>query len=207
MLSLEVEQLSKSYNRRTVLNELSFTHSEGILGISGANGSGKSTLMKCLAFLTRGNKGTISWKNGDSILEKETVRSLTGYAAPYINLYDELTISENLEFIFEVSGLDPDPKRVKELIEFVQMNGFEDQLFKQLSTGQQQRVKIATALVRDPDILFLDEPGSNLDERGHELVSKVVKEYKAKDKLVVIASNDPKEIGLCDNVVNLSSFE
>lgn len=207
MLSLEVEHLSKSYNRRTVLSELSFIHSEGILGISGANGSGKSTLMKCLAFLARGNKGSITWKDGNSILDKETVRSLTGYAAPYINLYDELTITENLEFITEVSGLDPNPDRIRDLISFVQMDGFQDQLFKQLSTGQQQRVKIATALIRDPEILFLDEPGSNLDEKGHELVSKVVAEYKAKDKMVILASNDPKEIALCDNVINLSSFE
>ena len=141
------------------------------------------------------------------MLNKEEVRSKIGYAAPYINLYDELTISENLEFITEVSGLEQDPAKIADLISFVQMEGFEDQLFKQLSTGQQQRIKIATALIRDPDILFLDEPGSNLDEKGHELVSKVVAGYKAQDRLVIIASNDPKEIALCDNVVNLMSFE
>ncbi|GAB5409896.1 MAG: heme ABC exporter ATP-binding protein CcmA [Balneolaceae bacterium] len=205
MLSLEVQQLTKTYNRRTVFSDLSFTHSKGILGISGANGSGKSTLLKCLGQLLRPKKGTILWNKDSKSLSKDEIKPLISYTAPYINLYSELTAFENLEFIQEVCGEEKDKPTLFEIFEFVQMNGYEDQLFKQLSTGQQQRIKLASALVRNSEILFLDEPGSNLDEKGHELVAKIVDQQKEKGVLVVLASNDPKEIELCDHVVNLVS--
>ena len=83
------------------------------------------------------------------------------------------------------------------------MIDFKDRLFKSLSTGQQQRVKLAAALVRNPEILFLDEPGSNLDAKGHHLVQQIVEEQANADKLVIIASNDPSELELCDNIIEL----
>ena len=205
MLSLEVEQLTKSYNRRSVLSNLSFEHSEGILGISGTNGSGKSTLLKCLAFLLRPKSGAIIWKENSTILSKEDIKPLISFSAPYINLYSELTSFENLEFIQEVTGIEKEPKLIKEILDFVHMEDFSNQLFKQLSTGQQQRIKLASSLVHNPRILFLDEPGSNLDEKGHELVSKIVHQQKKNGTLVVIASNNPAEIELCDNVIKLTS--
>jgi len=205
MLSLEVKQLTKSYNRRMVLSNLSFVHSEGILGISGANGSGKSTLLKCLSFLLRPKNGTIIWKENSNILSKEDIKPLISFSAPYVNLYSELTSFENLEFIQEVSGKGKNPELIREILDFVQMEDFSSQLFKQLSTGQQQRIKLASSLVRNPRILFLDEPGSNLDEKGHELVSKIVQHQKHNGTLVVIASNNPAEIELCDNVIELIS--
>ncbi len=205
MLSLEVEQLTKSYNRRMVLRNLSFVHSEGILGISGANGSGKSTLLKCLAFLLRPKKGSIIWKENSKVLLKDHIKPLISYSAPYINLYSELSSFENLEFIQEVSGKEKNPESIREILEFVHMEDFSNQLFKQLSTGQQQRIKLASSLVRNPRILFLDEPGSNLDEKGHELVSKIVRQQKKNGTFVVIASNNPAEIELCDNIIQLIS--
>lgn len=206
MISLQVEQLSKKYNRRTIFESLSFSHSKGVLGISGANGSGKSTLLKCLAQLSRPQKGTIFWYDGKSNLSKEGVKLLIGYAAPYINLYDELSGEENLEFLLEVSTGIKDSEKILDLIEYVQMSDFKDQLYKHLSTGQRQRIKLAAALIRNPKILFLDEPGSNLDEKGHDLVSTIISNQKEKGTLIVIASNDPKEIALCDNVVNLTTL-
>lgn len=205
MISITVEHLTKKYNRRTVFENLSFSHLEGVLGVSGSNGSGKSTLLKCLAQLSRPQKGTISWYENDQKLSKEEVKVLIGYSAPYINLYDELSSFENLEFLLEVSSGVISQEKIESLIEYVQMSEFKDQLVKQLSTGQQQRIKLAASLIRDPKIIFLDEPGSNLDAKGHQLVSKIVEDQKEKGALVIIASNDPKEIHLCDNVVQLVS--
>ncbi len=203
MISLRVDQLTKTYNRRIVLNELSIAHKQGILGISGSNGSGKSTLLKCMSGLLGPKSGVITWKQGSEILSKEQVKSLIGYSAPYINLYDELTAFENLEFILEVRGKTKSDAEINSTLEYVQMDDYKDQLFKKLSTGQQQRIKLASALITNPQILFLDEPGSNLDEKGHNLVKSIVSDQKEKGTLVILASNDAKEIELCDNVVNL----
>ena len=205
MISVQADKLSKTYNRRTVFNELSFTHKEGVLGVSGANGSGKSTLMKCLAGLLRLKSGKVIWKQSTEILSKEQVKPLIGYAAPYINLYDELTALENLAFILKVSGRQINDAEVHSILDYVQMNEFTGRLFKELSTGQRQRIKLASALITNPRILFLDEPGSNLDEKGHELVSKIVTDQKEKGTLVILASNDSNEIELCDLVIHLVS--
>lgn len=204
MISLEVTNLTKKYNRNVVIDNLSFSHTNGILGIAGSNGSGKSTLMKCLVGLSRSGKGDITWKRKDTVIPNSEIKFHSGFSAPYINLYTELTILENLEFLQEVSGEPDSTDRINELLDYVQMAEFKNQLVKQLSTGQLQRVKLASALIRTPDILFLDEPGSNLDRKGHELVSKIVNDQKSHGKLVVLASNDPDEISLCDQVINLS---
>lgn len=203
MISLQVNDLTKKYNRHTVLNALSFEHENGILGISGSNGSGKSTLIKCLAFLLRPNSGSIVWKIDGKIITQNELKSSIGYTAPYINLYSELSVTENLRFLIEARGVSADELKLTETLERVQIPHLKDQLFGSLSTGQQQRVKLAAALIRDPQILMLDEPGSNLDEKGHALVSKIVKEASQAGKLIFLASNDPSEIALCDQVLEM----
>jgi ABC-type multidrug transport system ATPase subunit len=203
MISLSVQALSKSYNRKPIFTELSFVHNDGILGVAGANGSGKSTLLRCLAYLTRAQKGSFKWIDKEIELPKEEIKKTIGYAAPYINLYDELTVYENLEFLLQAAGLPTQITHINSQIDQVQMKDHRKKLFKSLSTGQRQRVKIAAALIRKPDIIFLDEPGSNLDKAGHDLIKRIVNMQKAKNKLVIIASNDPKEIKLCDQVIEL----
>lgn len=203
MISLSVQALSKSYNRKPIFTDLSFDHNDGILGVAGTNGSGKSTLLRCLAYLTRAQKGSFKWIDKEVELPKEEIKKTIGYAAPYINLYDELTVYENLEFLLQAAGLPTQITHINSQIDQVQMKDHRKKLFKSLSTGQRQRVKIAAALIRKPDIIFLDEPGSNLDKSGHDLIKRIVNMQKAKNKLVIIASNDPKEIKLCDQVIEL----
>ncbi|WP_290966252.1 ABC transporter ATP-binding protein [Gracilimonas sp.] len=204
MISLQVQNLTKKFNRHTIFSDLNFEHTGGILGISGANGSGKSTLVKCLSYLLRPNSGTIIWKQNDEVMDQKQVKAQMGYAAPYINLYAELSVEENLRFLIEAGGRVGRGDRLSALLEKVQIPHLSDQLFGSLSTGQQQRIKLAAALVRKPKILMLDEPGSNLDEKGHTLVSEIVIEAAEAGTLVFLASNDPNEIALCDTVLNVS---
>jgi ABC-type multidrug transport system ATPase subunit len=205
MISLQVNELTKKFNRHTIFSMLSFEHERGVLGISGANGSGKSTLLKSLAFLIRPNSGSIVWKEDGHEIDQEQLKANTGFAAPYINLYSELSVIENLRFLIEAGGVPASESALLALLERVQIPHLKDQLFGSLSTGQQQRAKLASALVRDPKVLMLDEPGSNLDEKGHELVSRIVKEASEANKLVFLASNDPGEIALCDNILSIES--
>lgn len=203
MISLKAENLRKKFNANTVFEGFSFEHNSGVLGIAGSNGSGKSTLLKCLAYLLRPNFGSIVWKNHEHLMNQKQVKAHIGYAAPYINLYAELSVTENLTFLMEAGGDLARTEDIHALLERVQIPHLSDQLFGSLSTGQQQRAKLAAALVREPEILMLDEPGSNLDEKGHELVTSIVKAEAEKGTLIFLASNDPKEIELCDEVVNM----
>lgn len=203
MFSLQAQNLTKKFNQHVVFKNLSFEHHRGILGIAGANGSGKSTLLQCLAYLKRPNQGTVLWKNEDVTVDQQQLKSNLGFAAPYINLYSELSVWENLVFLVEAGGKSANIEHLHKLLEYVQIPHLKHQLFGSLSTGQQQRAKLAAALVRDPQILMLDEPGSNLDKAGHALVTKIVSAAKEAGKLILLASNDPAEIDLCDKVVNV----
>ncbi len=203
MISLQVEHLSKKYNQNTVFHDLSFEHEHGILGVSGSNGSGKSTLLKCISYLVRPHSGSIIWKQNEQLMNQKSVKANIGFAAPYINLYAELSLLENLRFLIEAGGSAANEGQLLSLLEKVQIPHLKDQLFGSLSTGQQQRAKLAAAFVRNPDILILDEPGSNLDEEGHVLVSNLVNKASKAGKLVFLASNNPAEIALCDEVINM----
>lgn len=204
MISLEVENLSKKYTGKTVLKALSFTHTQGVLGISGANGSGKSTLLKCLAKLLKPTDGTIRWVDQGKELDQSVVVNQLGFAAPYLNLYDELTVFENIEFLANLSNPSQTQESIRELLNRTHILELQHKLFKALSTGQRQRVKLAASLVKEPSILLLDEPGSNLDKDGHQLVAELVQSEAKKNTLVIIASNDANEMALCDQVISLS---
>lgn len=207
MISLQVEKLNKKFKQNSIFSELSFQHSNGILGISGANGSGKSTLMKCLAYLLRPNSGSILWKKDEHLMNQKELKSNLGYAAPYINLYAELSVAENITFLMEAGGGSINLENLHNLLERVQVPHLKDQLFGSLSTGQQQRVKLAAALVRNNQVLMLDEPGSNLDKEGHKLVQNIVEEAAESGKTIFLASNDPAEIDLCESVIDLNMYK
>lgn len=203
MIELSVTHLTKKYNQKVIFGDLNFTHSKGILGISGSNGSGKSTLLKCLAGLLRPNKGEIVWHFNSQKFKTSEIKKKIGYAAPYINLYDDLTVLENLEFLAEISGQSHDQRFFSELLNKTETDIFQHKLFKSLSTGQQQRAKLAASLIKKPKILFWDEPGSNLDQKGRTLVENIAKDEAEKETCVIIASNDVEEISLCDNIIRV----
>ena len=203
MIHLQVNKLTKVYSKRSIFSDLDFEFSQHILGISGANGSGKTTLMKCLCYLLNPTKGEIIWTKNNEVLEKADFKTIIGYSAPYINLYDELSVEENIGFIQNIQDETSNGQSIDEILELTQTTGFNTQAFGSLSSGQQQRAKLAVSLIRDPEILFLDEPGTNLDDKGHQLVHSIVQRARDNGKIVLLASNDSNEIDLCDEVVKL----
>lgn len=203
MISVEVRQLSKIFGRKKVWHNISFSHNEGVLGIAGPNGSGKSTLLKCLAGLLKPTTGEISWKNNQQELSTEELKYKMGFAAPYISLYHELSVPENLRFLSQLRKQPPKATYHDELLARVGLGKLDGQHYGTLSTGQQQRARLAAALFSDPDVLMLDEPGSNLDEGGRALVSDIIDRARDEHKLVILASNSETEIALCDRVVSV----
>jgi ABC-type multidrug transport system ATPase subunit len=203
MITLSVKQLKKSFSPNIIFSDVSFTHQSTALGIAGSNGSGKSTFLKCLSGLLPPSSGNITWKDKGTALNKTALKNKLGYAAPYINLYNELSCHENLEFISKMRHRSHSVKTIDLWISKVGLRHAIDQPFGKLSTGQQQRLRLASALFYDPDILLLDEPGSNLDEEGRDLISEIVTAFDAPEKLIIIASNNPDELSLCERIFSI----
>lgn len=203
MISLTVSDLQKKFGRARVFENINFDVSGGVLGISGPNGSGKSTLMKCLCGLYTPTSGAVAWKiHGKEIALKE-IRFKSGYAAPYINLYDELSIAENISFVCKASGGTFSEKKLVAVLNELGLQKKISTPFKSLSSGQQQRVKLAVAFFNEPEIIFLDEPGTNLDEDGKAGVFSLVEKLQKAGSMVIIASNASDEIQRCDNVISV----
>jgi heme ABC exporter ATP-binding subunit CcmA len=205
--SLHVKNLSKHFGSRNILHNISFSFEKGSLGIAGPNGSGKSTLLKCLGGLLSPHSGTVNWHKNEHSINKETLKKNLGYAAPYINLYDELSGRENLEFLLNLRSSDTTTQTVSAALNTTAVGEFKEQPFGTLSTGQRQRMRLAAALVHEPDVLFLDEPGSNLDEKGRKMIEKLVARFKKAGKMVVIASNNGEELALCDRIFSVEEEE
>lgn len=202
MITLNVSKLFKSFKQTDVITDLSFNWQSGICGIAGSNGAGKSTLMQILLGLIKPSAGNVSWNVDGDPVSRNDIRKVAGFAAPYMQLYEELTPFENLQFLRDLhSG--------SELAEpAALLNRFKADLFAhspygELSTGQQQRVKLAAALIHNPQIICLDEPGSNLDRDGIELIEDLVSEARSSNKMVIIASNNSTELAMCDDVISL----
>ncbi len=190
-----------------VLQNISFIHKEGVLGIVGSNGSGKSTLLKCMSGLWKPSKGDAQWQADGKPLNIAQLKQYLGYAAPYINLYNELTCDENLRFLLRLRNYSEKSDQINKALERTSMKSFIGQPYGSLSTGQQQRMCISAALVHQPDVLFLDEPGSNLDEAGQEVLRSIVSEFKEARKLTVIASNNREELKLCNKIYSVEKGE
>lgn len=203
MFSLNIIQLAKSFGTTTVFSDVSFSHRQNTLGIGGSNGSGKSTFLKCLGNLLRPSRGRIEWKQDEESLDRQHLKRKMGYAAPYINLYNELSCRENLAFLAKVRHEPDAQSAIDHWIPKVGLAHVADHPFGKLSTGQQQRLRLAAALFHQPSILLLDEPGSNLDKSGHELIAEIADAFQDPGKLLVIASNNAEELALCDRVFSI----
>lgn len=223
MIRIECNDVAKFYGKTEVFRKLHFDF-EGALciGIQGPNGSGKSTLLKCLSGMLRPSEGDITWKINGKNIDRRMIRYRIGFAAPYLHLYNELSVSENLIFLWKLRTTKhfkdagqpsirkdrlqlPSPVTgVPGLMDVIGLSGLSERTFGTLSSGQQQRVKLAGALISAPPILMLDEPGTNLDEDGIALVADLINRQKETGGMIFLASNRKEELALCNETITLS---
>lgn len=205
MIHLQIERLSHHYGSQAVFTGLTVDSSTPLFGVSGSNGSGKSTLLRCLAGLLKPKEGTILWSiDGENLLPTENGGRI-GFAAPYVELYEPMSVRENLHFLQRLrrSEQTEAPAPLGGLLERFQAETLADKPYGELSTGQRQRVKLAAAFLHDPPVICLDEPGSNLDGAGRELVRKILQQNSGNGRMIVIASNRADELELCGRTLNL----
>ena len=203
MISLEVKGLAKSFGYRKVFEGVYFSIKSGkSLVIVGKNGSGKTTLLKILAGFLRPSEGEVVISLDGQIKKREERKKLLGFVAPDLTLYDELTALENLEFLTQVQGLGFNKSELNKKLEEMGLRGRGDDLVSSYSSGMKQRLKYVFALLNHPQILLLDEPGSNLDEPGLFLLDKIIEDQR-KRGILVLATNDQRETKYGDEILNL----
>ncbi|MGA2668506.1 MAG: ABC transporter ATP-binding protein [Ignavibacteria bacterium] len=201
-LSLEINKLKKNFDRRTIFKDLNFSLSNrDSLAITGRNGSGKSTLIKILANVLVQTSGSVDFKIDNKPIERSEYYKYIGLVSPYLNLYDEFTGYENLHFVSRVRGIPAE--LISNELERVGLYDRRNDPVKIYSSGMKQRLKVAFAIMHQPRILLLDEPTSNLDAQGVEIIDRLCEEYKNQN-ILIIATNDEHERSLCEKEINLN---
>ena len=204
MYSLTVDNVAKRFGARKVFSKISFElHTGDSIAIVGSNGSGKSTLLKIILSLLVPSKGTVEYKNENTVLDDDNFRSYISFVSPYLNLYDHLTAEENLIFFSTVAGFTVTGKEINYLLEKVGLEGRGMDEVLGYSSGMKQRLKYAVALLKKPEFLFLDEPTSNLDDDGKKIVFDIIEEYR-NNSIILIATNEKEEYDLAKNIVRLT---
>ena len=202
-ITLRVEGVAAGYGARSVFRDLSLELRGGeTLVVSGQNGSGKSTFLRLLAGLQRPDSGRIAYESGGVSYEPREATGLIGWVAPDLMLYRELTARENLRFFADVRRLRMADAVIDALLERVGLGGRGDDRLAAYSSGMAQRLRYAYALLHSPPVLLLDEPTVTLDERGAAVVDTLISEQR-RHGIVVVATNDPRELRYGDIVLRL----
>ena len=165
-VTIETKALSKRYGDREVVRSLDLRVESGsIFGFLGPNGSGKSTTIKMLCGLVSPTSGSASVDGHDVVRDGDGVRRAIGYMSQSFSLYGDLTVDQNLEFYGRAYALEPSlrARRKRDVAELTGVERFSDQQAQTLSGGWKQRLALASALLHDPRVLFLDEPTAGID--------------------------------------------
>jgi ABC-2 type transport system ATP-binding protein len=167
--AIEIKDLTKSYDRVTVVDHLSFHVAENeVFGLLGPNGAGKTTTILMMLGLTEPTAGTARVFGFDPTREPLRVKSIVGYLPEEVGFYEDLTACENLEFIADLNNIDRDEtrRRVDEVLKMVGLTEKRDTPTRKFSRGMRQRLGIADVLIKQPKLVILDEPTSGLDPQG-----------------------------------------
>ena len=194
---IEVKDLSKSFGDHEVLRKIDFEVKKGeVICILGSSGSGKSTLMNILGCLDKPTSGKYILEGYDIAAKDDNelaaIRGKTiGFVFQNFNLMMKRTIADNvsLPLIYQKVGEDERYKRALEMLDKVNLAGYQDRPPSQISGGMQQRVAIARALALKPDILCFDEPTSALDPISTSKVEELMDELKKQYTVVIVTHN------------------
>lgn len=201
---LKIEGLKKTYGNYHALDGLDMEVKAGALyGFVGPNGAGKTTTIKIMTGLLRPDGGSVEIDGIDMLKEPEKTRDNVGYVPDYFGMYDNLKVSEYMEFFASCYGLEGlrARKRNQALLEQVGLGSKEDFFVDGLSRGMKQRLCLARALIHDPELLIMDEPTAGLDPRTRLEFRELVRDLKEAGKTILISSHLLSDLSeLCTDI-------
>jgi ABC-type multidrug transport system ATPase subunit len=203
---ITLQNIGRRFNRDWIFRGVDYSFNSGsIYAILGPNGSGKSTLLQVLNGSLAPSAGKINYFFEDQPVEIEKVYQHLSLAAPYLELIEEFSLAEMIDFHFKFKvfkeGIEKDG-----LIELLALPGSKNKLIKYFSSGMKQRLKLALAFCADTPMLMLDEPTSNLDTQGVDWYLSLVQQF-SKNRLTVICSNQEHEYSFCDAMLNIADYK
>lgn len=205
-MTISLSDAGKRYNREWIFRHFNYIFEERqSYAIIGPNGSGKSTLLQVVSGGMMLNVGSIQYSINNKQSPAESVYKHVSICAPYLEVIEEMTLREFLDFHQGFKAFLPGITTDS----VIAILGLEKAVNKQIrfySSGMKQRVKLGQCIFSDTPVVLLDEPCTNLDAAGISLYHSLITDY-CKDRLVIVSSNDEVEYKFCDNKINMSDYK
>jgi len=205
-MKISLSDAGKRFNRDWIFRHLTFNfESTKSYAITGPNGSGKSTLLQVLAGAIDPSEGKIEWNLNESKIEEGETYQQISICAPYLELVEEMTAREFLQFH---SRFKPFLRHISndEILDAVGLKQASRKQMRYYSSGMKQRVKLAQAIFSDTPVILLDEPCTNLDEGGYTLYNSLISDY-CRNRLVIVSSNDKAEYSFCEEIIDINAYK
>ncbi len=209
-MMIEVKNLKKVYRsdeKETVaLNNISFSVEKGeMIAIIGPDGAGKSTLIKSLCGIIPFDEGSISICDMKLPDDFKKIRLILGYLSQNFTLYRNLTVYENIDYFASLFEITNKKQKITDILKNVGLYEFKDRLAKDLSGGMKQKLSVATALIRSPQIILLDEPTTGVDPLSRREMMNIISEKKKEGLTVIFSTSYMDEAELSDRVIMLNT--
>lgn len=205
-MRVELQKISKRFNKEWIFRDVDLQLDKNSkTAVLGPNGSGKSTLLQIISGILSPSSGTLIFSSEEKMIPVENAYRHLAIAAPYLELPEEMTLSELIAFHFAFK--DPDQRTSRE--EIVDLLGFGQSAHKEIrhfSSGMKQRLKLALSLCSKASLVLLDEPTSNLDQQGIEWYHSLIERF-TEGKTVLVCSNQAHEYSFCNNTLLISSYK
>ena len=205
---LEVIELSKSYNKKEAVKNISFKiNRDEIIGILGPNGCGKTTTIGMILGLLKPTKGKVLINGFEIETKRVDLLNNLNFISPYIELPKKLTVKQNLEVygrLYDVKNLS---SRIEYLVDKLRLDEIIYKITGELSSGQKNRVGLAKSIINDPTVLLLDEPTASLDPETGDFVRSFLENYQKERKAsILLASHNMAEVErLCSYVLMMKN--
>ncbi|MCI5080995.1 MAG: ABC transporter ATP-binding protein [Saprospiraceae bacterium] len=205
-MNIKLEKVGKRFRREWIVRRL---HTEFLAGqiyaIRGPNGSGKSTLLKMISGHMSPSKGQITFSNDQGPIPITEVYHQLTYAAPYIDLIEELSLEEAIAFHLKFkpfrAGLS-----ANDILDLTGLQKSKDKQIRYFSSGMKQRLKLALAICSDSSLLLLDEPTTNFDQQGINWYRQLIQQY-AKNRCIIIASNVELDFDFAHQSISILDYK
>ena len=205
---IQLDTIGKRFRYEWIFRNISTTFEQGRrYAILGPNGVGKSTLMKILSGHLTPSSGKMTVQINDKTLDADDIYRYVNYAAPYIELIEEFTLTEAIDFHIKFHPLS-NSLTINDLIALLGFQKSRDKEIRYFSSGMRQRLKLALSICSNSPILLLDEPTTNLDVQGVAWYRGLMQQYtEGSNRLVIIASNAEHDYDFCDATLNILDFK
>ena len=205
-MRIKLKNIGKRYRTEWIFRGIDYTFESGKkYAILGHNGSGKSTFTRILTGHLTPTKGKIKFTLNDTKVSVEDVYKHLSLAAPYVDVIEEFTLTEAINFHQKFKPFSPGISQ-ETILDLLNLQNAENKEIRNFSSGMKQRLKLALAICSDTPLLFLDEPTTNLDKQGAQWYRDLIQNY-SKGKTVIIASNVTEDFDFCDAQIEITDFK